>query len=82
MANISPSKHTTPAVPSILADLANYGSSSDDSASERSSHYATAWDSTDYDGSDIDDLVSAMSQVTTEERAPGTIGMYYCHVYE
>lgn len=61
---------------SVLVDLAIYGFSSDDSDSERSSHYATAWDSesTDYDSSGMDDLVSAMSQVTTEEIAPGRIG--------
>lgn len=71
MASVPPSRRGA----SILTYLEDYESSSD-SESERSSDYLTAPDSTDYDdGTNIDELITAMSQVTTEEIEPGRLGM-------
>lgn len=77
MANVPPSTSRPLSAPSILRSLEVYESSSD-SDSERSEDYVTAEDpeSTDYD-EDLEDLVSAMSQVTTAEVSPGRLGVFY-----
>lgn len=85
MASALSSRRAPPPTASVLSSLESYGSSSDESEQDSSDEstdestgetvYITASPhSTDYDGSDIDELVSAMSQVTTEETETGRLG--------
>lgn len=72
-----PNVHPRSQRPHSVADDDADSTSGESSTDSDSAQYVTAYESTNYDDSDLSELESLMSRITTEEISPNVLGMVF-----